>query len=284
MNKKLKSILLVSVLMMLGMNLSAAKSVTFLHDGRSFTGTIYDMSSRTGVVEYYGNTKIHRSNIWMINYGDNRWDHPGERRKLSDRADTIFLRNGQIMSVRIVDFSSRRRVYEFQGGGNVHEGQVLRIYFCCTKLPAAYQQNQNQHQGNQGGNHGNRYASVFLMTGKSIEVPLSYLNSRKTGFTDGLQINTHDIWMINLSNDNWDYANDRRRLDRRLDTIFLKNGEVVYDTLVDFNERRGTFRFENTDPINESQISRIYFCCNPLPDAYRRGNRGNNRGIFKRKR
>lgn len=269
---------------MLGMNLYAAKSVTFLHDGRSFTGTIYDVSSRTGVIEYYGNTKIHRSNIWMINYGDNRWDHPQERRQLSNRADTIFLRNGQVMSVRIVDFSSRRRVYEFQGGGNVHEGQVLRIYFCCTNLPAAYQQAQNQRQpqDRQGGNRDNRYAAVYLMNGRFIEFPLSYLNSRKTGFTNGLQINTHDIWMINLTDKNWNYANERRRLDQSLDTIVLRNGEVLYGTIVDFSEKRGTFRFENMDPVDESQISRIYLCCNPLPDAYKRLQRGGIKNRIRR--
>lgn len=277
MNKKLKSILLVSIVIMLGMNLYAAKSVTFLHDGRSFTGTIFDMSSRTGVVEYKGNTKIHRSNIWMINYGDNRWDHPKERRQLSKRTDTIFLRNGQAMNVRIVDFSSRRRVYEFQGGGKVHESRVLRIYFCCTNLPAAYKQAKKPKQQDKG----ERYASVFLMNGRMIEMPLSYLNSRKTGFTDGLQINTHDIWMINFVDDNWNFAAERRRLNRRLDSIFLKNGNVVNDAIVDFNEKSGSFRFKRSEPIHESQIRRIYFCCNPLPNAYKL--KGKRRGGVKRR-
>jgi sRNA-binding regulator protein Hfq len=263
--------MLIFIVAFVGMSLYAAQSVTFLKNGRSFTGTILDMSSRTGVVDYKGNTKFHRNNIWMINYADTNWNHPNERRRLSNKTDTIFLRNGHVLNVRIVDFSSRRKMYEFRKGGRVHESKVLRIYFCCTPLPQAYQQALKQPKPPQGGDK--RYAAVFLMNGRHIEKTLSYLNSRKSGFTDGLQINTHDIWMINFANDKWNYADERRKLDDRLDTIFLKNGKVLYDSVVDFSSRRGTFRFENIDPIHESRIKRIYFCCNPLPDAYRR-NRG----------
>jgi sRNA-binding regulator protein Hfq len=255
---------------LLGMHLAAAQSVTYLKDGRTFTGTLLDMSSRTGMVEYFGNTKIHRSNIWMINYADANWNYPDERQQLSDKADTVFLRNGKRMHVRIVDFSSRRKIYEFQGGGSVHESQVKRIYFCCSQLPDAYRKligvpdPQNPQPGG-----ANRYASVFLFNGKSIVTPLSYLNNQKTGFTDGLQINTHDIWMINLTDKNWNFVNERRQLDRQRDTIFLKNGGVVHDNVVDFSEKNLTFRFERSQPIHESQIKRIYFCCEPLPQAYR---------------
>ena len=70
MNMKLKSFCLVVVILLtaVGMN---AKSTTFLQDGRTFPGTIIDMSSRTGMVEYWGNTKLYRKNIWMINFPGN---------------------------------------------------------------------------------------------------------------------------------------------------------------------------------------------------------------------
>jgi sRNA-binding regulator protein Hfq len=288
MNMKLKSLLILSLMVLMSINLMAIKSVTFMNDGRSLNGTLLDMSSRTGMVEYRGNTKIHRNQIWMINYVGKNWNHPNERNQLSNRADTIFLHNGQVMHARIVDFSSRRRMYEFQNGGKVAESSVKRIYFCCNKLPDAYQQALRQQDRNQAPNRGrrgrnnNRYATTFMVNGRSVESPLSYLNRRKTGFMDGLQINTHDVWMINFSDDNWDFARERRQLDRRTDTIFLENGQVVYGNVVDFNKRNLTWRFKNLDPIHESEITRIYFCCQQLPDAYRRGkgrlkNRNNRR-------
>jgi sRNA-binding regulator protein Hfq len=293
--------MILSVMIFIGLNVSAfqleaIKSVTFLNDGRSLSGTIVDISSRTGMVDYWGNTKIHRNQIWMINYVSKNWNFPKEQRQLSKRADTIFLHNGQVLHARIVDFSSQRRVYEFQNGGKIAESSVKRIYFCCNSLPDAYRQalqkNNRDNRNNQGqgwqdrnrrsGNN-NRYASSFMVNGNQVESPLNYINSRKTKFMDGLQINTHDLWLINFSNDRWDFPSERRQLDRRMDTIFLKNGEVLFDRVVDFSVRTLTFRFENMDPIHESQIKRIYFCCKTLPEPYRRGRRGNNKSRFNRR-
>ncbi len=138
MTMTIRKIIIAMVVMWFGMALFAGQSVTFLKDGRSFTGTIIDISSNTGVVDYQGGTKFHRSEIWMINYEGGDWDFPDERDELAAGVDTVFLRNGQVQSGKIVDFSSRRFVYEFQGGGEVNESAVARIYFCCDVLPAAY--------------------------------------------------------------------------------------------------------------------------------------------------
>jgi len=272
MNMKLKSLSIIVVIVLTTLGLSA-NSTTFLQDGRTFSGTLLDISSRTGMVEYFGNTKINRAQIWMINFADNNWDFEAERNQLSNQSDTIFLHNGQTMNVRIVDFSSRRKIFEFQGGGNIHISNVKRIYFCCVPLPEAYRQLLRKAPPETS----NRYAAIFMTNGNVVESPISYLNSSKTGFLSGLEINSKDIWQINLEDAEWDNANDRRQLDRQLDTIFLKNGRVIFDTVVDFSKNRNTFRFENIDPIHESQISRIYFCCGDMPEAYR--NRSGNRNI-----
>lgn len=251
--------------------LSAMQSVTFLLDGNSISDTIVDMSSRTGQVEYRNNLKVHRGRIWMINYESGNWDYPNERAQLSRSTDTIFLRNGQIMNVTITDFSSQRMVFEFLQGGSVHESNVKRIYFCCTELPGAYQnQQQNQKKGHwKDAQQDDFYPVTFMVDGRVIDTPLKYLDNRKSGFQDGLQVNTKDIWMINFENDEMDFPRERQRLDRRTDTIFLTNGRVLYDTVVDFNEREGAFGLRNMDPVHYSQIARIYFCCNIFPDALR---------------
>lgn len=244
-----------------GRKFHKGESASFLKDGKVITGTIVDMSSRTGKFEYMDNLKIHRSRIWMINFISSEWDFPGERDQLSRNTDTIFLKNGDTLHVQIVDFSSRRHVFEFRNGGSIYVSKVKRIYLCCTRLPNAYKKKVPKPD---------EYASfTFLLNGRVIDSPLDYLNHRKTGFQDRLQINTKDIWMINFIDEYWDFPRERRQLDNQLDTVFLKNGGVDHDTVVDFNCERGTFRFENIGPLHYSKIKRIYFCCVQLPAAYR---------------
>ena len=261
---KIKCLLMVLMIAMLGLNLMADRSVTFLKDGNSISDTIIDMSSRTGYVEFQNNQKVHRSQVWMINYENSQWDFSGERDRLSGNTDTIFLRNGHILNVKIVDFSSRRQMFEFLQGGSVHESKVARIYFCCDKLPGAYQKMKPTASQPQG----KRYSTSFIVDGRTVEYPLSYLNSQKTGFTDGLQINTKDLWMINFIDDNWDFPGERQRLNNRMDTIFMNDGKIIYDNVMDFNERSLTFRLGRTGSVHESEIKRVYFCCTKLPATF----------------
>ena len=268
---KLKNLWIVLIVGCMALSLPAMESFTFLHDGNVVKGVIVDMSSRNGQVEYLDKMKVNRSRIWMINYIDGNYDFPQERNQLSNNSDTVFLRNGGVIHDNIVDFSSRRQVWEFLRTNAVHESQIQRIYFCCTALPAAFNRAQAALPAPPGKD--GRYSITFLVNGKSIEVPLSYLNSQKTGFTDGTQINTSDIWMINFENNQWDFAAERGQLNQKQDMIILKDGEVVFDTVSDFSKTRGTFQFKGMDPLHESQIKRIYFCCNELPYAYRQNNR-----------
>lgn len=266
---KIKSLMIFLCVILLGTHLSAVQSVTFLKNGDTITDTIVDMSSQTGQVEFSRHAKIHRSRIWMINFMGSSWDFPAERQLLVSNRDTVFLRNGQRLNVNIVDFSSRRRMFEFKVGGRVHEAKVKRIYFCCTKLPAAY-------KGKEEAATGEFYSVTFLVDGRIIDSPLSYLNSRKTGFQDGLQVNTKDIWMINLEDDSLDFPRERTRLNNRVDTIFLANGRVFLDIVTGFNSRTGMFSFQKSKAIHYSKITRIYFCCTKFPEAFK------SRGKYKR--
>ncbi|MCP5107388.1 MAG: hypothetical protein GY950_28635 [bacterium] len=248
------------------LNLDAAQSVTFLKDGKSITDTIVDMSSHTGQVDYRRSGKVHRKSIWMINFENGKWDFPRERTQLAANRDTIFLRNGHTLNVNIVDFSSRRQMFEFRKGGAVHESKVKRIYFCCTKLPAAYSKAAQKERT--PARKDDFKSTTFIVDGRTVKSPLTYINSRKSGFKNKLQINTKDIWMINFQNDSMNFPKERTQLDPQLDTIFLKNGEVIYDTVLDFSSRRNTFRFNEIDPIHHSEIKRIYFCCTKFPRLF----------------
>jgi hypothetical protein len=255
---------MVLMIAVLGLNLTAGRSVTFLKDGNGITDTIIDMSSRTGYVEFQDSPNVHRSRVWMINYENSQWDFAGERDRLSGNTDTIFLRNGHILNVKIVDFSSRRQMFEFLQGGAVHESKVARIYFCCDKLPAAFQKMKPTASSHKG----KRDSTSFLVDGRTVQYPLSYINNRKTGFTDGLQVNTKDLWMINFIDNKWDFPGERQRLNIRMDTIFMRDGKIIYDNVMDFNESSLTFRLGNKGSVHESEIKRIYFCCTKLPPTF----------------
>ena len=265
---KLKSLFIILMMLFMTLSANAAKSVTFLKDGNKISDVIIDMSSQTGRIDYQGNYKVNRSQVWMINYVNSNWDYPNERSQLANNTDTVFLRDGTVLKDKIIDFSSRRWVWEFKNNRAIRDSQIKRIYFCCTRLPGAYKQ-ETTSPGTPNTSNQNRYSITFLVTGKSIEVPLSYLNAQKTGFTDGLQINTHDIWMINFEDNKWDYPGERGRLNKRQDTIFLKDGNVVYGNITNFSEKQQTFRLSRGNPIHETQIKRIYFCCTALPNAYK---------------
>lgn len=136
---KTKKIILVLGIISLCVFSWAIESITCLKDGKKIINTIVDISRRTGHVQYLKNkTKIHRSKIWMINYVNKKWNFPSERLQLPQKLDTIFLRNGTKMVGHIVDYSSRRHVFELKNGRSVPDHRIRRIYFCCVKLPAAY--------------------------------------------------------------------------------------------------------------------------------------------------
>jgi hypothetical protein len=273
-----RSILILILFIGLGMSLSAMRVYTFLKNGNYIHDVILDISSRTGKIDFQRTQPVFGNQVWMINFIDNQWNFPGDRRLLSHNTDTIFLRNGQRMNVTIVDFSSRQRKFEFSNGGKVHESNIARIYLCCDKLPQAYQKllhqsqpnnsNRNAIRGNnrqQSNQNHNRYSTSYVVDGRVVESPLTYINRTKTAFENGLQINTKDLWMINFQENRMNYAQELRQLNKRLDTIFLRDGEVIYDKVIDFSKRRGTFRFQGLEPIHESEIVRIYFCCNKMP-------------------
>ena len=112
-----------------GEALKSGEAAIFLRDGGKVVGEIIDMSSRRMVLELKDGQKIKLGNIWMINFVNKNWYFAKERAKILTDQHYLFRRNGDITSGKIIDFSSRRRVFEFESGEKIGIGTVKRIYF-----------------------------------------------------------------------------------------------------------------------------------------------------------
>lgn len=235
-----------------GASLWGKEPVTFLEDGTSITEAINDMLGTPLKFQYVSGRKIPKYKVWMINFIDDNWNFPEERSQVTCQKDTIFLKNGNVLMENIVNYNNRRRVFDFEAGGYARAAEVTRIYICGTKIPWVYEEKIQEEK---------KYESTtFLLDSRIINSPIKYLNLEKTGFMDGLQINTKDIWMINFENEQWNFPRERWRLSgKKIDTIVLTTGSVTYDKVRSFNQQRGTFQFENIDPLHYSEIKRIYF-------------------------
>jgi hypothetical protein len=249
---RVKFLIISMLVVFVGGSLWGKEPVTFLEDGTNLTEAINDMLGSPLKFQYVSGRKIPKYKVWMINFIDNNWNFPEERKQVTCQKDTIFLKNGNVLMENIVNYNNTKRVFDFEAGGSVRVGEVTRIYICGTKIPWVYEEKIQEEE---------KYESTtFLLDRRIINSPLKYLNLEKTGFMDGLQINTKDIWLINFENEQWNFPQERWQLsDKKLDTIVLTSGSVTYDKVQSFNQQRGTFQFENIDPLHYSKIKRIYF-------------------------
>lgn len=256
---RVKCLIVSMLVVFMGFSLWGKEPVTFLKDGTSLTEALKDMRGIPLKIEYVNGQKIPKHKVWMINFIDDNWNFPEERKQVTCQKDTIFLKNGNVLMETIVNYNNKKKVFDFEAGGSVRAAEVTRIYICCTKIPLVYEEKIQEKYD----------STTFLLGGRIINSPIKYLNQEKTGFMDGLQINTKDIWMINFENEQWNFPKERWRLSKKkLDTIVLTNGGITYDKVKSFSKQWGTFRFENIYPLHYSEIKRIYFCCVRIPSGF----------------
>jgi hypothetical protein len=112
-----------------GEALKSGEAAIFLRDGGKVIGEIVDISSRQMVLELKDGQKIKLASLWMINFVNKNWHFAKEREKIRTSQHYLFRKNGDITSGKIIDFSSKRRVFEFEAGEKIGIGSVSRIYF-----------------------------------------------------------------------------------------------------------------------------------------------------------
>ncbi len=229
------------------------KCSTFFLDGNVIADTVNFMSSRSNRLGFINSGMFDIYNIWMVNFIGNEWNFPEEREQLGQTTDTLFLRNGGIIRDKIVTYSTKMKVFRFDKSAEIHISEVKRIYFCCSKLPDFYAEKLRT------GLDGEVFYYTFMIDGRVIDSPIVYLQNVKTGFGNSLQVNTKDIVSINFENNQQDFPDEKRMLSETSDAIFLKDNNVLYENITNFNHEERIIEFQDSSQISFSKIRRIYF-------------------------
>lgn len=134
-----KSILfLAAVLICVGTSaaqtLGAGETAIFNRGGIRIIDRIDGISTTRQVLITANNGEILLRDIWMINFVDEGWNFPEERKQLETNNLTVFMKNGAVlMPGRIVHFSAQKqRDFEFESGETIPIGQIRRFYFSRT--------------------------------------------------------------------------------------------------------------------------------------------------------
>jgi hypothetical protein len=112
-------------------------------------------------------------------------------------------------------------------------------------------------------------AAFFLQGGKLVVGELGDLSRTRLVFTlrDGQEISIHRIWMINFVNTDWNFPEERKRMEEDQHYLFFRNDRMTSGKIVDFSHNRG-FEFETKELVPMAQVRRIYFT-NRLPEEYK---------------
>ena len=235
------------------MYFETGKCSTFFLDGNVIVDTVNFMSSRSNRLGFINSGMFNIYNIWMVNFIGNEWNFPEEREQLGQTTDTLFLRNGGIIRDKIVTYSTQMKVFRFDKSAEIHISAVKRIYFCCSKLPDYYAEKLRTGEGTEAVYY------TFMVDGRVIDSPIAYLQNVKTGFGNSLQVNTKDIILINFENNQQDFPNEKRILSGTSDSILLKDNNVIYKNITNFNHEERIIEVQDSTQISFAKIRRIYF-------------------------
>jgi hypothetical protein len=112
-----------------GQRLRSDEAAIFFKSGNLVVDKIVEISSAGLVLKTQNNGEFPLRDLWMINFITEEWNFPNERNLIEANEHYVFLKNGDVYSGRIVNFSSDQRVFEFETGDKFPIGQIRRIYF-----------------------------------------------------------------------------------------------------------------------------------------------------------
>lgn len=111
-------------------------------------------------------------------------------------------------------------------------------------------------------------AALFLQGGKMVIGEIADLSSTRLVFTlrDGQEIALHRVWMINFVNTDWNFPEERKKLEKDQHYLIFRNERMISGKIIDYSGARG-FQFDTKEEVPIGQVRRIYFT-NELPPAF----------------
>ncbi len=234
-----------------------AKCAVFMHNGDVRTDIINYMSTGVNKMGFENSSKISLFDIWMMNFESNKWDFPKEREQLGGSLDTIFLKNGRIIKDKVRSYSTRRRVFYLRDNREIYVAKVKRIYFCCNKLPAHYARQTSRN------NTGKGRVKFVHKNGQTFKANLAWVrgNGRYLPLKNGREIRFGDLRRIEFA-----HHSPPSSLNPRSDSIVLKNGRVINQSIVSYDSSGKVFKFKGRMPVHIDQIAAVYFgFTRPIP-------------------
>ena len=112
-------------------------------------------------------------------------------------------------------------------------------------------------------------AALFLQGGKMVIGEIADLSSTRLVFTlrDGQEIALHRVWMINFVNTDWNFPEERKKLEKDQHYLIFRNERMISGKIIDYSGARG-FQFDTKEEVPIGQVRRIYFT-NQFPPAYK---------------
>jgi hypothetical protein len=111
-------------------------------------------------------------------------------------------------------------------------------------------------------------AAVFMRDGGMIVGEVVDIASTPLALElrDGQKLPLHQIWMINFVNTEWNFLEERQRLEKDEHYLFFRNDRITSGRIIDLISPL-VFQFDTREEVPMTEIRRIYFT-NQLPPAY----------------
>jgi hypothetical protein len=219
--------------------LRSGEAAIFFRSGDVIIDRVVDISSTRLVLQTANSGEFQLREVWMINYVNDSWDFPGERDQIETNEHYVFLKNGDVISGRVTDFSSDRLVYQLQTGDEIAPGRIRRIYFS-KRVPVGL-----QDQGGEGAGGG----AVDMVPGtyravsnnRNVELRLDDGGGARLMFNDGGQRKTmNGTWNLKRGEEAIVVVNVSTGTERKSMT-FGRDGQLLIGIVYD-KDLLGTLR------------------------------------------
>jgi hypothetical protein len=112
-------------------------------------------------------------------------------------------------------------------------------------------------------------AAIFMQGGKMNTGVIGDISRTRLvlQLKDGREFSLDRVWMINFINTDWNFPEERARMEKDEDYIFFKNNAITSGRIIDFSSTRRVFQLDPSEEVPIGRVRRVYFS-RYLPPAY----------------